>query len=646
MRIGAAPLALIFLFVSGCGSTRTVVSTPGNVSTATAGATITGKVRGGQSPISGAEVFLFAANNTGFGQPSVSLLKSVPGSTTLDSSGGATNGDYFVTTDSNGNFSITGDYTCTSGQQVYLYAFGGNPGLSAGTNNTSLSLMAVLGNCPVAGNFLSTDPTVIVNEVTTVAAATALVYYAPDALHVSAPNDTGDQTALANAFADSTLLANIATGQALATTPQGNGIAPQALVNTLGNILASCVDSNGAVTGPTSPTNCYTLFNNSYGKTSQPTDTATAAINMARFPGTNIGPLFGLATAVAPFSPADATQPNDFSMSVAFPLNVTGPVSLAADGLGNVWLGDKGGNKVSKISPQGQDLLDITKDIANPTGIAVTSNNNVFVANSGGSGSVVGLTNSGTELAGSPFTLGGISNPIAIANDPSDNLWILNGNSTVSEISITGAAISPSGGYIFGPSAGQPNGIAADSYGNAFVSDYPNNAIYEFDPGPGIFLQPVFISNINGPQGMQADTSGNVWFVNSGNNDLDHLVDTGPGYGNISATGFYPIGVTGAGVVAGGPVAPALIAEGATPPAAPVAVVDANSVCVDVPFHPAPAVTTTNTTHFCPSTAPASSTSDELENSLVNVGQKMVFTSEEFTEAKYMMVLLNIKLPK
>ena len=51
-------------------------------------------------------------------------------------------GNYYVTTDSNGNFSIGNDYTCTSGQQVYLYAVGGNAGAG---NNSAAGMLAILG---------------------------------------------------------------------------------------------------------------------------------------------------------------------------------------------------------------------------------------------------------------------------------------------------------------------------------------------------------------------------------------------------------------------------------------------------------------------------------------------------------------------
>jgi hypothetical protein len=46
----------------------------------------------------------------------------------LDSvSGSPTNGMYYITTSAAGQFNITGDYTCTLGDPVYLYASGGNP---------------------------------------------------------------------------------------------------------------------------------------------------------------------------------------------------------------------------------------------------------------------------------------------------------------------------------------------------------------------------------------------------------------------------------------------------------------------------------------------------------------------------------------
>jgi hypothetical protein len=187
---------------------------------------IRGVVHGGQQGVAGAHIFLFAANTTGNAGPglaavncglpaancnaSISLLKNVAGVTAADgNSSNATYGDYYVTSASDGSFSITGDYTsCTSGQQVYLYAVGGNPGLPPPTNNTAAGFLAVLGACPAGGNFAAMVPSLYVDEVTTVAAAYAFAGYASDAVHVSNSGSTLAQTGIANAFANAANLAN------------------------------------------------------------------------------------------------------------------------------------------------------------------------------------------------------------------------------------------------------------------------------------------------------------------------------------------------------------------------------------------------------------------------------------------------------
>ena len=78
-------------------------------------------------------------------------------------------------------FSITGDYTCPSGSTpVYMYITGGNPGLTAGTNNTSIALMGLLGYC----GDLTPSTLLVINEMTTVAAVYALAPFMVDATHI------------------------------------------------------------------------------------------------------------------------------------------------------------------------------------------------------------------------------------------------------------------------------------------------------------------------------------------------------------------------------------------------------------------------------------------------------------------------------
>src|SRR5215469_12371303 len=126
MRAFAGVLAgSLSLVLIGC-STGTVPTLTGTPKVAAAG--LHGLVHGGQQPVTGATITLWSAGTSGYGSTGTSLATT--------------------TTDSNGNFSITGSYTCPgSDPYVYITSTGGNPGLVGGTNNTAISLMAALTDC-------------------------------------------------------------------------------------------------------------------------------------------------------------------------------------------------------------------------------------------------------------------------------------------------------------------------------------------------------------------------------------------------------------------------------------------------------------------------------------------------------------------
>src|ERR1019366_842691 len=159
-----ASLPLPFL-IAGCSLSSTNSIAPA------VGLSLHGKVHGGQQPISGAHVYLLAADVSAYGNPSISLLNS--GVTGFSDSVGA-----YVPTGTDGSWDITGAYACTPNTQVYLYTLGGDPGAGA---NSAAGLMAVLGNCPSTGTFAASVPYISINEVTTVAAAYAMSGFAVDA---------------------------------------------------------------------------------------------------------------------------------------------------------------------------------------------------------------------------------------------------------------------------------------------------------------------------------------------------------------------------------------------------------------------------------------------------------------------------------
>ncbi len=356
------------LLVSGCGIDPGLKMS--GSSPETQGATIKGVVHGGQQPVVGADVYLYAAGTSGYGTAAASLL--VPGDGTgngLVSSGG------YVTTDGTGSFTITGDYTCPAapGDQVFLLSKGGNP--TGGGANPNLVLMAALGSC----SSLSSTTYVVINEVTTVASAYGLAQFLSytsgsiDTFPTSAPTkgttpyigiptggtgctgaanwlSTGPSTCnyvgLRNAMLTVPNLVTLSTGNVppLASNPDepsapatgkvpsyvatgihffNDSYVPSARINTLANILAQCVNTTGGTSGD--GTNCGNLFLDLTPASTgiAPTDTLQAIWNLAQKPflsGTTATNFFNLAGVNPAFAAGGtlSSQPNDWTIALGY----------------------------------------------------------------------------------------------------------------------------------------------------------------------------------------------------------------------------------------------------------------------------------------------------------------------------------------
>ena len=261
-----------------------------------------GLVNGGQSrAIAGARVYVFQASSSRFSNSSISLLTAATGN--RDSIGN------YVLTNEQGGFSIAGEYICTAGHQVYVYAKGGNSGGDG--PNEAIGLMASLGACPESGNFDSVRPFIFVNEVTTVAAAYAMADRAIDATHISGP----DASSLSTGTLDASDLASVVTGFSNPIVTSSGKRIPKTKIHTIANILAACVNSDSANSSA-----CSALFKHARNNGESgvaPADTATAAINILRNPRSNVLALFELQPNVsAPFQPALRSAPADFTLSV------------------------------------------------------------------------------------------------------------------------------------------------------------------------------------------------------------------------------------------------------------------------------------------------------------------------------------------
>ena len=414
IRITLLSVAASFVLsaLSGCGAG----SPAGSAATPFAIPALTGAAHGGQQPIAGSLIQLMAPGQTGYGSAPSLLATAITSAT--------------------GGFTLPA-YTCPTGSSlVYILATGGNSGAGV---NPLIAEAAVLGPC----SSLSASTFINITEVTTVAAAYAL---APFASVTPAATSIGTSPTnllgLASAFGPANNLAPFTSGSARAANALPGMILPTSYVNTLANILASCINSTGATSG-----NCGTLFTNTTVAGVPPADTFQAALNLAQHPGANVVALFNLAAPAQVYAPALATAPADFTLAITYtggPLSLGGgALSVAIDAQGNAWASTASTSTVhclTQISPAG-----------------------VYFAGS-------------TVAATSCFGAANLTRPVGLAIDPSGNV-IVDDNATAHLVKFNSAGTFSA--TVAAPSLYFPNGISIDGSGNSWVANFGHPAATE-----------------------------------------------------------------------------------------------------------------------------------------------------------------------
>ena len=448
------------LLLSGCS---TGLNFAGHDATGSANLSeLHGTVHGGQAPVTGAQVALYEIGATATSAAGYAAALGTPLGTT--------------TTDAGGNWSIPSPTACTNqNDELYLVA---SEGMEVGntTNNTALVLTSVGGPC--GSQFTNSFN---IDEVTTVATEYALSGFSTDYKHVgtSASNGIG----LTNAFATVTNLVNLSNGSANTTTPAYatspsnstadvfSSIVPNDTINTLANVLATCVNAAGGA----SDSACTTLLSYAGGSNSWPvgqngvqgpvaSNTADAALYIAHNPGlpaasgftsSNIAAVWGIPTPQAPFGPTLTAAPNDYTLTLNFVSgglggnalsNVAGGSQMTIDNQGGVWVVDSREKVVTSLSNLGAPLSPTTQVNGTTTiskgGYALPfstsgrldtdQNGNVWISDS--ASCVFALSPSGSQLSGSPFTSACPAGGQAVTVDGSNNVWV-GGTSAITSIS-------------------------------------------------------------------------------------------------------------------------------------------------------------------------------------------------------------------
>ena len=267
------------------------------------------------------------------------------------------------------------------------------------------------------------------------------------------------------------------------------------------------------------------------------------------------------------------------------------PGSVAVDSSGNIYIADSGNNRIRKISNgtittvagngtagyTGDNGTATAAELNNPTGVAVDSAGNIYIADANNnvvrqvntSGKITTLVGDNGAGAGYSGDTGNANQaqlniPTAVAIDSSGNLYIADSANNVVRVVAAGTinTVSATSGTVV-----HPDGLAVDAAGNLYVADTDDRRVIKVSNGVFSVLAgteavgftgddgPALNAEFDDPFGVAVDAAGYIYIADTFNGrirkiGLDGTVSTiaGTGYPSYygdggqatSATLYFP----------------------------------------------------------------------------------------------------------
>ena len=211
----------------------------------------------------------------------------------------------------------------------------------------------------------------------------------------------------------------------------------------------------------------------------------------------------------------------------------TGAITLSAhsgvavDGVGNIYIANSGGNNIVEIpvikgvlANASATALSISANstaLKTPSGVAVDSLGNLYIADTGNSRIVYVPNLSGTLNTAAAAAYGsGLSGPLGVSVDINGNVYVADtGNGAIAKLS---APLTSKAQLNVVTGLSNPSAVVADPSGSLIVVNKGNASVEKFPLISGLFGAPTYIGGtIAAPYGVTLDQYGNLIVTDSVN---------------------------------------------------------------------------------------------------------------------------------
>jgi streptogramin lyase len=201
-------------------------------------------------------------------------------------------------------------------------------------------------------------------------------------------------------------------------------------------------------------------------------------------------------------------------LAALVPAPVNQPSGVAVDSSGNIYIANTGDGTIKEYLARAHQVVTlVSSGLSAPQGVAVDGSGNVYIADT--SNGAIKEYNAGAQQVST--LVSGLNFPGAVAVDGAGNVYIADSlNNAIKEYNASTQQVR----ILVSSGLNNPEGIAVDNSGNVYIADTNHFAIKEWS-ARAQQVSTLVSTGLTFPEGLAVDNAGNVYFTDFASNTVE-----------------------------------------------------------------------------------------------------------------------------